>query len=48
MTAVMTSSNHETLRENTKGEGIFKVEVNGLHLGVRGRGGEGQVFTGFW
>lgn len=48
MTAVITSSDHETLRENKKREGILKVEVNGLHLGVRDRGGEGQIFAGFW
>lgn len=47
MATVITSSNHETLRANTKGEGILKVEVNSLHLGVRGREWEGQVFTGF-
>ena len=41
MTAVITSSNHEALRENTKGESILKVEVDGLHLGVRA--GEGKV-----
>lgn len=48
MTAVITSSNHETLPENTKGEGILKVEENGLHVGVRGSRGEGQAFIGFW
>lgn len=36
MTTVITSSNLK-LRENAKLEGFLIVEVNGLHLGARGR-----------